>query len=131
MNWKKYIPAIAVVSVIVITIVTIIIVNVSNSRKKSNKSGAGDSSIAGISDTGSHEANSISSDIEMKEDPQYNDNDSYMNPGAGNGAKVTLSNSTNETDDVTIGIDVSKFQGTINWSQVAASGVDFAMIRVG
>lgn len=131
MNWKKYIPAIAVVSVIVITIVTIIIVNVSSSRKKSNKSESGVSSISGISDTGSHEANSISSDIEMKEDPQYNDNDSYMNPGAGNGAKVTLSNSTNETDDVTIGIDVSKFQGTINWSQVAASGVDFAMIRVG
>ena len=131
MNWKKYIPAIAVVSVIVVTIVTIIIVNVSSSRKKSNKSGAGDSSIAGISDTGSDEANSISSDIEMKEDPQYSDNDSYMNPEAGNGAKVTLSNSTNETDDVSIGIDVSKFQGTINWTQVSASVVDLAMILFG
>ena len=29
------------------------------------------------------------------------------------------------------GIDVSKFQGSINWSQVKASGVDFAIIRVG
>ena len=28
------------------------------------------------------------------------------------------------------GIDVSAFQGDINWSQVKASGVDFAMIRV-
>lgn len=29
------------------------------------------------------------------------------------------------------GIDVSAHQGNINWAQVAASGVDFAMIRVG
>ena len=29
------------------------------------------------------------------------------------------------------GIDVSAHQGKINWAQVAASGVDFAMIRVG
>jgi len=30
-----------------------------------------------------------------------------------------------------IGIDVSKYQGTINWPEVAASGVSFAFIRVG
>ena len=29
------------------------------------------------------------------------------------------------------GIDVSKFQGSINWSQVKAAGIDFAIIRVG
>ncbi|MBQ4529579.1 MAG: GBS Bsp-like repeat-containing protein, partial [Lachnospiraceae bacterium] len=29
------------------------------------------------------------------------------------------------------GIDVSKFQGNINWHQVKASGIDFAIIRVG
>lgn len=29
------------------------------------------------------------------------------------------------------GIDVSKYQGTIDWSKVAADGVEFAMIRVG
>lgn len=29
------------------------------------------------------------------------------------------------------GIDVSSFQGTIDWDKVKASGVDFAMIRVG
>ncbi|MDO4293501.1 MAG: GH25 family lysozyme [Eubacteriales bacterium] len=36
-----------------------------------------------------------------------------------------------ETGDVTLGIDVSKYQGTIDWGQVKASGVEFAMIRVG
>lgn len=29
------------------------------------------------------------------------------------------------------GIDVSKWQGKINWSRVAACGIDFAMIRIG
>ena len=36
-----------------------------------------------------------------------------------------------ETDELTIGIDVAKYQGTIDWQQVAASGIDYAMIRVG
>lgn len=36
-----------------------------------------------------------------------------------------------ETDELTVGIDVAKYQGTIDWEQVAASGVDFAIVRVG
>lgn len=37
----------------------------------------------------------------------------------------------NETDDITFGIDVAKWQGIIDWEKVAASDVDFAIIRVG
>lgn len=53
--------------------------------------------------------------------------------GEESGAEVTVSKtvSENETANITMGIDVSKYQGTINWSEVKASGVDFAMIRVG
>ena len=36
-----------------------------------------------------------------------------------------------ETEDVTLGIDVAKYQGTIDWEQVAAAGMDFAIVRVG
>lgn len=36
-----------------------------------------------------------------------------------------------ETDQVTIGIDVARYQGTIDWTQVASSGIDFVMVRVG
>ena len=36
-----------------------------------------------------------------------------------------------ETDEITTGIDVSEFQGNIDWKAVADSGIDFAMIRVG
>lgn len=36
-----------------------------------------------------------------------------------------------ETDEITLGIDVARYQGTIDWQRVAQSGVQFAMIRVG
>ncbi|MCC8161760.1 MAG: SH3 domain-containing protein [Lachnospiraceae bacterium] len=43
----------------------------------------------------------------------------------------TVKEIASETDEITVGIDVSGYQGTIDWEQVAASGVDFAMVRVG
>lgn len=49
-------------------------------------------------------------------------------------AKVQLPDlkaSQYETDEIATGIDVSEFQGNIDWKAVADSGIDFAMIRVG
>lgn len=46
-------------------------------------------------------------------------------------AELLSSGSVAETNQVTIGIDVARYQGTIDWTQVAASGIDFAMVRVG
>ncbi len=66
--------------------------------------------------------------LDDAEDPQ-------SSGAAGNeetGAEVTFSKDNEaETSEITLGIDVSKYQGTINWAEVKASGVDFAMIRVG
>lgn len=65
------------------------------------------------------------------EDPQSSSN---MEGGSQTGAEVDVSRaaaSENETAEATLGIDVSKYQGTIDWGQVKASGVDFAMVRVG
>lgn len=36
-----------------------------------------------------------------------------------------------ETDDITYGIDVAKWQGVIDWAKIKEAGVEFAMIRVG
>ncbi len=36
-----------------------------------------------------------------------------------------------KTDDITHGIDVSRYQGTIDWAQVANDGIDFAIVRLG
>lgn len=38
---------------------------------------------------------------------------------------------TKETDEVTVGIDVAKYQGTIDWQQLPENGVQFAMVRIG
>lgn len=38
---------------------------------------------------------------------------------------------TQETEEITFGIDVARYQGTIDWQQVADSGIDFAIIRLG
>lgn len=46
-------------------------------------------------------------------------------------AKLLSSEAVAETDEITIGIDVARYQGTIDWAQVADSGVTFAMVRVG
>ena len=50
---------------------------------------------------------------------------------SGANVDVTKIVSENETDEITLGIDVAKYQGTIDWQQVANSGIDFAMVRVG
>lgn len=48
------------------------------------------------------------------------------------GAQVNVANiSPDETGTLTVGIDVSKYQGTIDWKQVKEDGIQFAMIRVG
>lgn len=38
---------------------------------------------------------------------------------------------TKETDEITDGIDVARYQGTIDWKTVADQGIDFAMVRIG
>ena len=38
---------------------------------------------------------------------------------------------TSQTEKTTFGIDVARYQGTIDWKEVAQSGIDFAIIRVG
>ena len=47
------------------------------------------------------------------------------------GCSPPVERATTETEEMTFGIDVARYQGTIDWQQVAASGIDFAMIRLG
>ena len=73
------------------------------------------------------------SEIVEKEDPQSSAGGNMTNQ---NGASIDISQvvdkaPSNETQELTLGIDVARYQGTIDWKKVAESGVDFAMIRVG
>lgn len=66
--------------------------------------------------------------LDDAEDPQS----SGTAGNEGSGAQVTVVGiSEDETSGITMGIDVSKYQGTIDWKKVRESGVEFAMIRVG
>lgn len=38
---------------------------------------------------------------------------------------------TREVEDTALGIDVARFQGVVDWQQVADAGVEFAIIRLG
>ena len=77
-------------------------------------------------------------DLTTEQDTKQQDTDDPENGSMGqeSGAQVDASailtaSSAAENDQITLGIDVAKYQGTIDWSKVAASGIDFAMIRVG
>lgn len=66
------------------------------------------------------------------EDPQSAQN--QVNTDQGARTKITtilVGDGAAETKSQTLGIDVSRYQGTIDWAQVASAGIDFAMIRVG
>ena len=130
-NWKKLLPAIIIVAVAVIALIIVLIVSFGHKGKKAPSNVYSTEETSSVNGTDADGNNTLSDKDEKEQDPQYSDNDGAMNQDAGNGASVILSNSTNETSDVTIGVDVSKFQGTIDWAQAASSGVDFAMIRVG
>lgn len=94
-------------------------------------------------DTNSSNADGQASDNAVSPDTQtevsvgaLDDAQDPQNSGASgneeNGAEVTVKDiNENETSGTTMGIDVSKYQGTIDWAKVKASGVEFAMIRVG
>lgn len=69
---------------------------------------------------------------EDEEDPQSEANMEDAETGAQTEiAKILVAENADETSDTTIGIDVAKYQGTIDWQEVAASGIDFVMVRVG
>ena len=71
-------------------------------------------------------------DILEEEDPQSEDNVVSAETGAETEiTKILIAENAAETDKTTMGIDVSKFQGTIDWKAVADSGIDFAIVRVG
>lgn len=68
-----------------------------------------------------------------EEDPQENGNKSQDNPIGAEVDVTSLDSADNnyEVSGITFGVDVAKYQGTIDWEQVKAAGAEFAMIRVG
>ncbi len=101
-----------------------------------NAGGGSQSSESAGSSTGSGpdtvQDNPAQSDEAALEDPQSTRNQGNTEQGAETEiTEILTSDSAVETAEQTMGIDVSRYQGNIDWQQVAATGIDFAMIRVG
>ena len=87
-----------------------------------------------IEDESEEDSSEAASDISI--DNNSNDIDPEGFTGTTSGSEIDITeivsaSNVGENTNVTYGIDVSRFQGTISWEQVAGSGIDFAMIRVG
>ncbi len=73
---------------------------------------------------------------ETEKEPESDDPQSNLENQGQEGEEVQVTeiltgSDVSENESITLGIDVSKYQGTIDWERVAATGIDFAMIRVG
>lgn len=118
---NKKVVLIVGISLFIILAVIIGVVIAGTMEKKSKKTDS-----TNITETGTDPENPDGSDT----DPQDIINqDVQKEPGVSvDIAKVV---DENETDEITFGIDVAKYQGTIDWEKVAESGIDFVMVRVG
>lgn len=88
-------------------------------NRDANNSGEKDSSL------NRNNAVKVSASSKDKEDPQHE---------SSKGMEMDvreIEKSKHETDEITFGIDVSKWQGVIDWKKVKEAGVEFAIIRVG
>ena len=84
--------------------------------------------------SGAEEGNPEDSSEKASETAQdkTTDNPEDVSGETGQGNENILNASTvGENTSVTYGIDVSKYQGDIDWAKVAATGIDFAIIRAG
>ncbi len=86
----------------------------------------------GEADAETEELHVVADVAEMDDDEDPQEAESIGEDGAGAASDISaVIKGANETGEVSYGIDVAKWQGTIDWEQVADSGVEFAIIRVG
>ncbi len=72
----------------------------------------------------------------LPEETEQDSEDPQQQVQTEEGAAAEISQETvqagiGENANTAVGIDVARYQGVIDWQQVAASGVQFAMVRVG
>lgn len=111
---KRMIPVFAAIIIVVFLVAILLLQNNSKNKKASSKPNSNTSVT-----------NNSTNDKDNPDDPE----NEMSNNGTGSTIDISQILSTGDkTKDTTYGIDVSKYQGTIDWAQVAASGIDFAMI---
>jgi len=134
---SRFILPIIIVAVLLVIVIAALVLIGKNGK---NKDTSADPMATEQSETTEAEAQTteVMGTIEATESAAETDADDPQGSSMGNetGASVDVTallsaGSVAESGETTFGIDVARYQGTIDWSQVAASGVQFAMIRVG
>ncbi len=122
-NLKKKGIVIAI-TIVLISIILIAIVIVRSQTEKENINDEVEQELLNESEEPNHVDENLSSNEEQK---IVEDDGEYTSETA----VVQVPVNENEIEGVAYGIDVSMYQGIVDWEKVAASGVEFAMIRVG
>lgn len=84
-----------------------------------------------IEEVDSEKDNIVIASKNDKEDPEKEVLKNSALKGVAKETTVKKALQTYETNETSLGIDVSTWQGDIDWKKVKASGINFAMIRVG
>lgn len=134
-DWRILIPVLVVVILLVITICAMLFMKRGTKDSEEKESASAGTELvetmgAADAELSAEEAAEAGYDVE---DPQQ-DTDGSMSSETGASVDVKellTAGDVAETEGTTFGIDVAKYQGTIDWAKVAEAGVDFAMIRVG
>lgn len=136
-DWRMVIPVLVVAVLLVIVIGILVVLG----RKGDGQETA--SVLSSLTDTEQTEETESAADDGIQgqdtkaaeaQDPQAGLAGGMAKEGEG--TRVTLTEllsaeGAEELEGKSIGIDVAKYQGTIDWKQVADAGVEFAMVRVG
>ena len=133
----RFILPIIIVAVLLVGVIAALVFIGRNGKQKSTNDDAVTMEQSETTET-EEKTTEVMGNIETTESAEETDADDPQseNMGTDTGASVDVtallaSDSVAESDETTFGIDVARYQGTIDWSQVAASGVQFAMVRVG
>ena len=144
-NEKKYLIVIGIVLSLIVILLFAMVINQKN-KKQNNEikeqtetletsSMMSEDKLKDILETQTEiytETNSVSDTTNENQDPQNAIETMSLQSGATVNAKDVIPQATgNETQELTYGIDVAKYQGTIDWKKVADANIDFVMVRVG
>ena len=134
---SRFVLTIIIVAVLLVIVIAALVLIGKNGKNKDTSADLVATEQSGT--TGEETQNTeVMGAVEATESAAETDADDPQggNMGTDTGASVDVTallsaGNVTESGETTFGIDVARYQGTIDWSQAAASGVQFAMIRVG
>ncbi len=131
-NKKVIITVLAIISLIAITIVFLIVFGKKNTNENENVNTTLDTSTEeNVSSNQNETSEEVTEPVDVEPVDDEQDPQNIVDNAASDSGAVQNISDINTTQIKSLGIDVSKYQGKIEWNKVKATGVEFAIIRVG